>query len=67
MRHRYVLVAAFVLAGCQAPGKDELASINFGPKPSRWQEAIRDYLEPRIPDPKTAIITFRTNGERDDQ
>ena len=66
--HRYALLVALVLAcslpACQSPGKDELASINFGAKPSRWQEAIRDYLEPRIPDPKTAIITFRTEPKQ---
>jgi hypothetical protein len=64
--HRYALIpiAALALAGCQAPGKDELASINFGPKPTRWQEAIREYLEPRIPDLKTAIVTFRAEPQQ---
>jgi hypothetical protein len=63
--HRYALIAAFALAGCQTTvSKEEMESVNYGPRPAGWQAAIRDYLGPRIPDPKTAIITFRTEPKQ---
>jgi hypothetical protein len=60
-----ILILAALAAGCETTvSKEELASTNFGAKPERWQEAIRAYLEPRIPDPKVARITFRTQPQQ---
>lgn len=55
-------LASGFLAGCATGvSESELASVSYGPRPpENWQQAVRDYLDPRIPDPKTAIITFRT-------
>ena len=59
------LIAAVVLAGCQTGvSKEELESTNYGPKPARYREVVLDYLNPRIPDPKAAIITFRTEPKQ---
>lgn len=64
--HRYALLfLAAALASCKTTvSPDELASTNYGPKPERWQQAVRDYLEPRIPDPKAAVVTFRTDPQQ---
>lgn len=62
-----VLVAALAatLAGCQTGvSKDELASVNYGPKPSRWQEEIRSYLGLRVPDPATLQLDFKTEPQQ---
>ena len=55
------LLLLAMLAGCQSTvSKEELASVHYGPRPEDWQGAIRAYLDPRIPDLKTAIVAFRT-------
>lgn len=55
--HRLLFV--LLLAGCAGGvSQSELASVNYGPRPDNWQQAVRDYLEPRIPDPRAAIVTF---------
>jgi hypothetical protein len=57
-----VLTLVLVLASC-APApvtRDEVAGLDYGPKPERWQEEIRSYLKLRLTDPKDAIIEFRT-------
>lgn len=62
-----VLVAALAatLAGCQTGvSKEELASVNYGPKPSRWQEEIRSYLGLRVPDPATLQLDFKTEPQQ---
>ena len=60
-----VILAAAFLAGCETTvSKAELESVNFGPRPEGWQEAIRAYLEPRVPDLKTAVVTFRTEPKQ---
>ena len=62
-----VLVAALAatLAGCQTGvSKDELASVNYGPKPSRWQEEVRSYLGLRVPDPATLQLDFKAEPQQ---
>ena len=62
---KIVLCSLLALAGCQTTvSREELESVSFGPRPERWQEAIRAYLEPRIPDLKAAVVTFRTEPQQ---
>jgi hypothetical protein len=60
------LVALALLAGCETPKvtKEEMESVNFGPKPQYWKEEIRSYLSLRLRDPKTAIVDFRTEPKQ---
>ena len=54
------LLAVFAMIGCATEvSRSELSSINYGSRPDAWQQLVRDYLEPRIPDPKAAVVTFR--------
>src|SRR5690554_1429449 len=49
------------LLGCDTVvRRDEMQSVDYGPKPNRWQEEIRSYLGIRLNDPKNAIVEFRT-------
>lgn len=65
MKHALVVLAAFfstaALVACDTRvRKEELAGIDYGPKPLRWQDEIRSYLRIRLTDPKDAIVEFRT-------
>ena len=52
---------AILLAACAKPvTKEEVAGLDYGPKPTRWQEEVKSYLAVRLTDPKNAIIDIRT-------
>ena len=58
-------VAAFVLLGCDTtPKKDEVQSVDYGPRPQHWQATIRDYLKIRLRDPAAAIVEFRAGPQQ---
>ena len=60
-----VLSIALLLGACAAPvTKEETAGLDYGPKPTRWQEEVRSYLKLRLTDPKDAIIEFRTEPQQ---
>jgi hypothetical protein len=62
-----VLSIAVALAGACAHDpitKEETAGLDYGPKPTRWQEEVRSYLKLRLTDPKDAIIEFRTEPQQ---
>jgi len=58
--HRIAIVLAVLLAGCETISKDELAELDYGPRPKGWRAAAMNYLEPKMPDAKRAQITFPT-------
>jgi len=52
---------AILLAACAKPvTKEEVAGLDYGPKPTRYQEEVKSYLAVRLTDPKNAIVEFRT-------
>jgi len=52
---------AILLAACAKPvTKEEVAGLDYGPKPTRWQEEVKSYLAVRLTDPKNAIVEFRS-------
>jgi len=52
---------ALLLVACAKPvTKDEVAGLDYGPKPTRYQEEVKSYLAVRLTDPKNAIIEFRS-------
>jgi hypothetical protein len=55
------LLFALLLAACAKPvTKDEVAGLDYGPKPTRYQEEVKSYLAVRLTDPKNALIEFRS-------
>ena len=66
MRVAIAAMLALALGAC-APApvtKDEVAGLDYGPKPVHWQEEIKSYLKIRLTDPKDAIIEFRTEPQQ---
>ena len=61
----FACVAAFALLGCDtAPKKEEVQSVDYGPRPQHWQAAIKDYLKIRLRDPAAAIVEFRAGPQQ---
>jgi hypothetical protein len=56
------LFALFFLAGCETPRvtKEEMESVNYGPRPVYWKEEITGYLKLRLKDPNGAMVEFPT-------
>jgi len=56
----------FFLAGCETPKvtKDEMESVNYGPRPVYWKEEIMSYLKLRLKDPAGAIVEFPTEPKQ---
>lgn len=52
---------AAVLGGCDTspPSKEQMDSVNYGPKPDNYQQIVRDFLRNRLTDPTAAIIDFK--------
>ena len=54
------MAALLAVAGCADPvTKEEMATANYGPEPTRYQEEIKSYLGLRLTDPKEAIVEFK--------
>jgi hypothetical protein len=61
MRKIFMVVAVLALVGCDtAVRREEAQSVDYGPKPERWREQIRSYLDIRLTDPKSAVVEYRT-------
>jgi hypothetical protein len=47
------------LAACNTTvSKEEMASVDYGPKPTHWREDIRSYMNLRLTTPKDAVVEF---------
>jgi hypothetical protein len=65
MRFIVLWITAVIVAACAAPvTKEETAGLDYGPRPTRWQEEVRSYLKIRLTDPKDAVIEFRTEPQQ---
>jgi hypothetical protein len=52
--------AASLAGGCKnPPTQDEMAKYDYGPRPDDYQTLIRDYLQPKLLDPASAIVEFK--------
>src|SRR2546425_13115716 len=51
-------VALALLAGCQSPlpTREELAVLDYGPRPEDYEKIVRDYLRTRLVEPDFALI-----------
>jgi len=49
------------LAGCQSPPltREELAALDYGPRPEDHEKIVRDYLRTRLVEPDFALIEFK--------
>jgi len=57
---RLVLIVALLLVACDTTvTKEEMETADYGPKPERWQDEIRNYLSLRLNDPKNALVDFK--------
>ena len=54
-------IALASLAGCQSPPltREELAALDYGPRPEDYEKIIRDYLRTRLVEPDFALIEFK--------
>ena len=58
-----LLLAA--LLGCDTSvKKEETAGLDYGPKPSRWREEIKSYLDLRLTNPKESVVEFRSEPKQ---
>jgi hypothetical protein len=65
MRLVVLSIAVALVSACVPPvTKEETAGLDYGPRPTRWQEEVRSYLKLRLTDPKDAIIEFRTEPQQ---
>jgi hypothetical protein len=62
MRKISLTVLLLALLGCDTMvRREEAQSVDYGPKPQRWRDEIRSYLDIRLTDPKNAIVEFRSD------
>ncbi len=49
------------LAGCQSPAltREEIAALDFGPRPEDYEKIVHDYLRTRLVEPDFALIEFK--------
>ena len=54
-------VALALLAGCQSPlpTREELAVLDYGPRPEDYEKIVRDHLRTRLVEPDFALIEFK--------
>lgn len=54
-------IALAILAGCQsAPlSSEQIAALDYGPRPEDYEGIVRGYLRKRLNDPDYALIEFR--------
>jgi len=54
-------IALALLAGCQSPplSREEIAALDYGPRPEAYETIVRDYLRPRLSEPSFALIELK--------
>ena len=56
-----LVLTLVVLGACDTTvKKEETAGLNYGPKPTRWREEIKSYLDIRLASPKEALVEYRS-------
>jgi hypothetical protein len=56
-----ISIAVTLLAGCQSQplSREELAALDYGPRPEDYEKIVRDYLRIRLMEPDFALIEFK--------
>ena len=57
-RRTAALVAPLLFAACQSPPftPEQIAALDYGPRPDDYENIVRGYLEARVNDPAFALI-----------
>jgi hypothetical protein len=60
------VIAGAILQGCQSPPltSEQIAALDYGPRPENYQAIVRDYLRTRLNDPSFALIEFKAGPSR---
>jgi hypothetical protein len=50
-----------LVAGCQLPplSPEQVAALDYGPRPDNYEKVALDYLRPRLNEPNYALIEFK--------
>jgi hypothetical protein len=65
MRNIGLVLALLLVIGCDtAVRREEMASVDYGPKPTRWREEIKSYLDIRLTNPKEAVVEYRSEPKQ---
>ncbi|HWI98492.1 MAG TPA: hypothetical protein VNU96_05705 [Burkholderiales bacterium] len=60
-----LVLTLVVLGACDTTvKKEETAGLNYGPKPTRWREEIKSYLDLRLVNPKEALVEYRSEPKQ---
>ena len=56
-----VSIAVVSLAGCQSPPptREEMAALDYGPRPENYEQIVQDYLRTALVAPEFAIVQFK--------
>jgi hypothetical protein len=61
MQKILTIFSLLLLVGCDTTVKrEEMASVDYGPKPQRWRDEIKSYLDIRLTSPKDAVVEYRS-------
>jgi len=54
-------IAFALLAACQSAPltPEQIAALDYGPRPENYEQIVRDYLRPRLNEPSFALIEFK--------
>jgi hypothetical protein len=57
-----ISIAVVSLAACQSPPptREEIAALDYGPRPENYEQIVRDYLRTALVAPEFAIVQFKT-------
>jgi len=65
MKRLLPVLMLFALAACDTTvKKEEMAGVNYGPKPTRWREEIKSYLDLHLASPKDAVVEYRSEPKQ---
>ena len=65
MLNTFLILFLVVLFGCDTTvRKEEMAGVEYGPKPTRWREEIKSYLDIRLANPKEALVEYRSEPKQ---
>ena len=63
--NRIIILMLAILAGCVTPvTKEEMATADYGPAPTAYQEEIKSWLSLRLNSPKDAVVEFRNEPKQ---
>jgi hypothetical protein len=60
------LIVLALLPGCQSPPltSEQIAALDYGPRPENYEKIVREYLRSRLNDPDFALIEFKAGPAR---